>query len=73
MFSLVTLLVHEKEHGLISRGILENDSHYLKQSLAQSGGTTFRNVSRLRIKDTGLESRGVNVCKSNESFLVMET
>ena len=51
---------------------MEDDRHDLKQSLAQSGGAAFGDISGLRIEVAGLKGRSVNACKADESFFVGE-
>ena len=72
MFSLGTFFVYKKEHGIVSGRFLEDDSHDLKQSLAQCGGAAFGDISGLRIEAAGLKGRSVNACKADESFFIGE-
>lgn len=72
MFSFGAFFVHKKEDGIISGRFLEDDSHDLKQSLAQSGGAAFGDISGLRIEAAGLKGRSVNACKADESFFIGE-
>ena len=51
---------------------MEDNSHDLKQSFAQSSRAAFGDTSGLRIEIAGLERRGVNTRKANESFLIGE-
>ena len=66
------LLVHELVDRLIHWSVLEDDGHDLKQSLAQSGGAAFGDISGLRIEVAGLKGRSVNARKSDESFFIGE-
>ena len=69
---LGTFFVHKEEYGIVSGCLLEDDRHDLKQSLAQSGGAAFGDISGLRIEVAGLKRRSVNACKSDESFFIGE-
>ena len=70
--SFGAFLIHEKEHRLVCMSVLEDDGHDLKQSLAQSGGAAFGDISGLRIEVAGLKGRSVNARKSDESFFIGE-
>ena len=72
MFTLGTLFIHEKENRLVCGGVLEDDGHDLKQSLAQSSGAAFGDISGLRIEVAGLKGRSVKARKSDESFFIGE-
>ena len=72
MFSFGTFFIHKKEDGIVSGCLLEDDRHDLKQSLAQSGGAAFGDISGQRIEVSGLKGRSVNARKSDESFLIGE-
>ena len=72
MFSFGTFFIHKKGDGIVSGCLLEDDRHDLKQSLAQSGGAAFGDISGLRIEAAGLKGRSVNARKSDESFFIGE-
>ena len=72
MFSFGAFFVHKKKDGIINGCLLEDDRHDLKQSLTQSGGAAFGDISGLRTEVTGLKGRSVNACKADESFFIGE-